>query len=56
MLLLKMLAKQGIIAKGEAKPKSRRWTSGTMKDTNKLVQDYMASVPFDRLCSRDFKK
>jgi hypothetical protein len=34
MLLLKILAKQGIIAESEAKPKSRRWTSGEMKDGN----------------------
>jgi hypothetical protein len=27
MLLLKILAKQGIIAESEAKPKSRNWTS-----------------------------
>ena len=48
MLLLKIPAKQGIIAESEAKPKSRRWTSGEMKDTNKLVQDYVASIPFDQ--------
>jgi hypothetical protein len=48
MLLLKILAKQGIIAKSGAKPKSRNWTSGGMKDSNKLVQDYVASIPFDR--------
>jgi hypothetical protein len=27
-----------------------------VKDTNKLVQDYMASVPFDQLYSQNFKK
>jgi hypothetical protein len=47
-LLLKILAKQGIIAKSEAKPKSRKWTSVEMKDTNKPVQDYVASIPFER--------
>ena len=48
MLLLKIPAKQGIIAESEAKPKNRRWTSGEMKDTDKLVQEYVASIPFDR--------
>jgi len=33
MLLLKILAKQGIIAESEAKPKSRRWTSGGMTNS-----------------------
>jgi len=31
--LLKIPAKQGIIAESEAKPKSRNCTSGEMKDT-----------------------
>jgi len=43
------VAKQGIIAESEAKPKSRRWTSGEMKDSNKPVQEYVASIPFDQL-------
>jgi len=46
--LLKILAKQGIIAESVAKPRSRNRTSGGMKDTDKLVQGYVASVPFDR--------
>jgi len=46
MLLLKILAEQGIIAKSEAKPTSRNWTFGEMKGTNKLVQGYVASIPF----------
>ena len=48
VLLLKMVAKQDIIAESEAKPKSRRWTPGGMKDTNKLVQRYLASILCDR--------
>ena len=52
MLLLKILAKQGIIAESEAKPKSRRWISEEMKDINKPVQDYVASIPFDRRLHR----
>ena len=48
MLLLKIPAKQGIIAESEAKSKSRNWASGEMKDNNKLVQGYVASIPFDR--------
>jgi len=48
VLLLKILAKQGIIAESEAKPRSRRRTSGEMKDSNKQVQGYVASIPFDR--------
>jgi hypothetical protein len=55
MLLLKIPAKQGIIAESKAKPKSRNWTSGTMENTNKLVQGYVASVPFDQLYSQNFK-
>jgi len=50
-----MLAKQGIIAESKAKPKSRNWTSGTMKDTNKQVQGYVPAILFDRLYSRDCK-
>jgi len=46
--LLKIPAKQGIIGESEAKPKSGDWSSGEMKDTDKLVQDYVASIPFDR--------
>jgi hypothetical protein len=46
MLLLRTPAKQGVIAEGEAKIEN--WTSGEMKDTNKLVQDYVASIPFDQ--------
>jgi len=34
MLLLKILAKQGIIAESGAKPKSRNWTSGGMTGGN----------------------
>jgi hypothetical protein len=56
MLLLKTLTKQGIIAKSKAKPKSRRWTSGEMKDTNKPVQGYVAFILFDWLYSRNLKK
>lgn len=48
MLLSKIAAKQCIIAESEACQKSRRWTFGEMKDTNKLVQGYIASIPFDR--------
>ena len=56
MLLLKILTKQGIIAESKAKPKSRRWISGEMKDNNKVVQDYVASIPFDRrLYRRDIE-
>jgi hypothetical protein len=46
ILLLKIPAEQGTIAEGEAKIEN--WTSGEMKDTNKLVQDYVASIPFDQ--------
>jgi hypothetical protein len=56
MLPLKILAKQGIIAESETKPKNGNRTSGGMKDTDKPVQDYVASIPFDRLYSRDFEK
>jgi len=48
VLLLKMVAKQDIIARSEAKPESNNWTSGGMKDTNKLVQGYLASILCDR--------
>jgi len=48
MLLLKIPAKQDIIARSEAKPESSNWTPGGMKDTNKLVQGYLASILCDR--------
>jgi len=48
VLLLKILAKQDIIARSEAKPESSNWTPGVMKDTNKLVQGYLASILCDR--------
>jgi hypothetical protein len=50
MLLSKIPAKQGMIAEGEARIEN--WTSGEMKDTNKLVQDYVASIPFDQRLSQ----
>jgi len=56
ILPLKILAKQGIIAESETKPKSGNRTSGEMKDTNKPVQGYVTSIPFDRLYSRNLKK
>jgi len=48
VFLLKIPAKQDIIARSEAKTKSSNWTQGGMKDTNKLVQGYVASIPCDR--------
>jgi argininosuccinate lyase len=47
MPLLKTRAKQGIMAESEAKPKGKNVTSGNMKH-NKLAQQYLASIPFDR--------
>jgi hypothetical protein len=54
MLLLRILAKQGIITEGEAE----KWELDFWRDenTNKLAQDYVASIPFDRLDSQNFKK
>ena len=48
VFLLKVVAKQDIIARSKAKPESSNWTPGGMKDTNKLVQGYVASIPCDR--------
>ena len=48
VFLLKIPAKQDIIARSEAKTKSSNWTPGGMKDTNKLVQGYLASILCDR--------
>ncbi len=48
MLLLKIPVEQDIIARSEAKPESNNWTPGGMKDTNKLVQGYLASILCDR--------
>jgi len=45
MLLLKILAKQDIIDESEAESKSGDWTPRGMKDTNKPVQEYVASIP-----------
>jgi hypothetical protein len=52
VLLLKIVAKQGIIAKGEA-----RIETGLRKHErhHKLVQGYPAFIPFDRLYSRNCK-
>jgi hypothetical protein len=56
MLPSKILVNQGIIADSETKLKNGNGISGEMKDTDRPVQGYVTSIPFNRLYSRNLKK